>query len=439
MAIAVSDCERLSAQFCLTISHVEAAFKAIFAHQQNPLQPEDFSASEITREIRRGEQRRDLNHLATSLLPDLGISHESVTYYASFVGDYSVSKLTRFEEATAHVYLLCFVYHRSQRLHDTVLSSLIHHVRRDPEAAKTVAKERVYASRSEGNEALDRAGQVLRLFTDDGLPQQTPFHAVRAKACSMLERDKIDFVADHITTKVKCDATAFQWEHMDELAHQFQRHLRPLLLAVDGTASAGHTALSEAVAFLKDALQQGRSLSQYPPSASPLSFIPDTAKRSLSAQGVHNQRHVLPDRSEFLVSRLLRNAFEAGDVFCRESVRFRSCEDDLSDDDRWQDKENLMANTDLPLLKQPIREHLAALETQLEDRLIQVNQRIASGENVHFAIQKRGSQTRWTLQYPQSAALLNHPCFEALQQVDLRSVLPCVHRHCRFLEAFDHV
>src|SRR6266850_1945941 len=402
-------------------------------------EPKDFSASEITREIRRGEQVRDLYHLAKRLLPDLGISQESVKYYASLVGYYSVYKLKRFEEATAHVYLLCFVYHRYQRLHDHLLSSLIHHVRRYHEAAKTVAKDRVYESRSEGNEDLDRAGQVLKLFTDDGIPQQTPFHQVRAKAFSILERDKIDFVADHITTNVKFDETAFQWEHMDELAHQFKRHVRPLLMAVDWTASAGHTALIEAVTFLKDAFQKGQPLSQYPPYAYPLSFIPDTAKRYLYAQGAHGQRHVLPDRYEFLVYRLLRNGLEAGDVFCRDSARFRSFEDDLIDDDRWKDKENLLANTGLPLLKQPIREHLAELETQLEDRRIQVNQRIASGDNAHVEIKKRGSQTRWTLHYPRSAELINHPCFDALQQVDISSVLHFVNRHCRFMEAFDHV
>jgi TnpA family transposase len=331
------------------------------------------------------------------------------------------------------------VYHRYQRLHDHLMSSLIHHVRRYHEAAKTVAKERVYESRSEGNEDLDRAGQVLKLFTDDGIPQQTPFHQVRAKAFRILERDKIDFVADHITTTVKFDETAFQWEHMDELAHQFKRHVRPLLLAVDWTASAGHSALIEAVTFLKNAFQKGRPLSQYPPDAYPLGFMPDTAKRYLYAQGVHGQRHVLPDRYEFLVYRLLRNGLEAGDVFCRDSVRFRSFEDDLIDDDRWNDKEHLMANTGLPLLQQPIREHLAALETQLEDRLIQINQRIASGDNAHFEITKRGSQIRWTLQYPRSAEPINHPCFDALKQVDISNVLHFVNRHCRFMDAFDHV
>ena len=191
--------------------------------------------------------------------------------------------------------------------------------------------------------------------------------------------------------------------------------------------------------FLKNTFQKGRPLSQYPPDAYPLSFIPDTAKRYLYTQGAHGQRHVLPDRYEFLVYRLLRNGLEAGDVFCRDSVRFRNFEDDLIDDDRWKDKENLMATTGLPLLQQPIREHLAELETQLEDRLIQVNQRIASGDNAHVEIKKRGSHTRWTLQYPRSAELINHPCFDALKQVDISSVLHFVNRHCHFMDACDHV
>src|SRR5215471_16571136 len=144
-----------------------------------------------------------------------------------------------------------------------------------------------------------------------------------------------------------------------------------------------------------------------PAAAFPLHFIPDTAKRYLYARDANGQRHVLLDRYEFLVYRLLRNGVEAGDVFCRDSVRFRSFEDDLIDDHRWKDKGNLIADMGLPLLKQPIREHLAELETQLEDRLIQVNQRIASGDNAHFAIKKHGLQTRWTLQYPRSAELIN--------------------------------
>jgi len=402
-------------------------------------EPSDFSAGEIKREIQRRVQLSDLYTLAQKLLPELHISNESIKYYASLVGYYSVFRLKQLEERTVHIYLLCFVYHRYQRLHDHLINSLLYHVRQYTDGAKEAAKDRVYEHRVENNENLHKAGQVLKLFTAADIAAQVPFQAVQAQAFAILERQKLDFVADHVAKQATFDETAFQWEHIDTLAPQFKRHLRPILFTVDWAASSGHAPLIEAVHVLQDALRKGRPLSQYPVAALPLRFIPDTAKRYLYAHDGHGRRHLLPDRYEFLVYRLLRNGLEAGDVFCRDSVRFRSFEDDLLGDQTWHDKATLIANTGLPLLKQPIREHLAHLEQQLEARLIEVNQRIASGENTHFEIKKRGAQVRWTLQYPRSIEPVNHPFFDGLKQVDIGSVVHFVNRHCRFMEAFEHV
>ena len=65
-----------------------------------------------------------------------------------------------------------------------------------------------------------------------------------------------------------------------------------------------------------------------------------TPKRYLYGQNSQGQRQLLPNRYEFLVYRLLRNGLESGDVFCRESVRFRSFEDDLLDDHHGNRRSN---------------------------------------------------------------------------------------------------
>jgi Tn3 transposase DDE domain len=218
-----------------------------------------------------------------------------------------------------------------------------------------------------------------------------------------------------------------------------KRHLRPIVRAVEVAASPGHRPLTEAVHFLQDAFGKGRSLSQYPPEAFPLRCIPETAKRYLYTSEANGHRRLLPDRYEFLVSRLLRNGLEAGDIFCRDSVRFRSFEDDLLDDQRWQDKDTLMTHTGLAILKQPIRDHLAELEERLETRLQEVNQRITAGENTHFEVKKRGPHVHWTLQYPRDAEPVNHALFDALQQIDIGSVLHFANRQCHFMETFEHV
>ena len=188
--------------------------------------------------------------------------------------------------------------------------------------------------------------------------------------------------------------------------------------------------------------------------------------------------HDSGDRYEFWVYRLLRNGLEAGDIFCRDSVRFRSFEDDVAcgshqcdrtrvDDEQWQKKEQLIAarkaccghtacqrqslcaaseavashraDTGLAVLKQPIKEHLLALEQMLEERIAEVNQRIVSGENEHFEMKKRGKQSRWTLQYPRESEPVNHPFFDLLKQVDIGDILHFVNQQCQFMEAFEHV
>ena len=398
-------------------------------------EPRDFSAQEIKREKQRGEQLRPLYPLAQRLLPQLAISHESVKYYASLVGYYSVYKLKRFPVATTYIYLICFVYHRYQRLHDNLISCLLHHVRRHTESAKEAAKDRVYVCRTESNENLDKAGQVLKLFTDDRMAPSTLFRDVQAQAFTILDRQQIDFMATHITQHARFDEAAFQWEHLDEVAQQFKRQLRPLLLSVDWTAVSGYAPLLEAVHFLQSAFHKGRPLSQYALSTFPQRFIPNSAKGYVYGA----DQRLWPDRYEFLIYRCLRNGLEAGDIFCRDSVRFRSLEDDLLDDQQWQAKDTLIEETGLATLNQPIRDHLADLEQRLEARLVAVNERIASGENEHFETTRRGNQVRWTLRYPRRSESVNHPFFDDLKQVDIGSVLHFVNQYCPFMSAFEHV
>jgi hypothetical protein len=423
----------------LTPSDIEA-FKHLLDDSQGLYEitlrgrePKDFSWSEMKREIDRAGQIRHLYHVTQRVLPHLLISNESIKYYASLVTYYSVFRLKQLDEQMVYLYLRGKVYHRYQRLHDNLINSLIHHVRRSADNAQVAAKARVYELSLESNQNLQKAGQVLKLFTDDRIASNTPFEKVQAQAFSILERQKLSSIADHLITEAREDETAFTWEYIDRLAHQFKRHLRPILLAVDFAASQANVPLIETIDFLKEVFREGKSLGQYSQNRFPLRFIPDPIKRYLYGQDTDGQKRLLLSRYEFLVYRLLRNGLEAGDIFCRDSVRFRSFEDDLIDDQQWQKKEELIANTGLTILKQPPQEHLASLEQMLEDRITQVNQRITAGENEHFQIKKRGKQSRWTLIYPHESESVNHPVFDTLKQMDIGDMLHFVNRHCRFM------
>src|SRR5699024_52131 len=63
---------------------------------------------------------------------------------------------------------------------------------------------------------------------------------------------------------------------------------------------------------------------QYATNRLPYQFIPDNIKRYVYKQEPGGERVISVNRYEFLLYRLLRDRLEAGDIFCRESIRFRS-------------------------------------------------------------------------------------------------------------------
>ena len=406
----------------------------MYAVTQLKQEPKNFKASEIKREILRGKQIQTLYQFAQKLLPKMSVSSESIKYYAFLVGYYSSFRLKRLDEWIVYVYLLCFVYHRYQKVHDNLINTLIYNVKRYNEEAKGTAKERVYECHIEINQNLEKAGQVLKLFTDDSIATNTPFLAVQTKAFSILERQKLVDIADQITTKTKFDETAFQWEHIEKISRQFKKHLRPILLTVDFAAPLENDPLIEAINFLKTVFLKGRPLGQYSTDAMPKRFIPSGSKHY-----VYEQKIPLVDRYEFLVYRLLHNGLEAGDIFCRDSIRFRSFEDDLINDQQWQQKKKLIDDTGLSILNRPIQEHLSELKQRLEDRIAEVNRRIISGENKYFKIISRNRHSRWTLQYPHDSDPVNHSFFDTLKQIEIGNILHFVNQQCNFIDAFEHV
>jgi hypothetical protein len=208
-----------------TGSSAKAALKRLLEEKQGLYEitllkrdPRDFSNHEIRREVERGEQIRELYRMSQKVLPQLKISNENIKYYASLVDYYSVYKLRQLVEPVVYVYLLCFIQHRYQKLHDNLIQSLIHHARRHGDDARAAAKEQVYDFRIAANADLPKVGGILKLFTDDSVPGTAPFKEVRRKAFAMLSAARLDSMAEYLTTTARFDETAFQWEYVDKAA-----------------------------------------------------------------------------------------------------------------------------------------------------------------------------------------------------------------------------
>ena len=401
--------------------------------------PKDFSRSEMRREMALCRSLEPLYRTAMALLPELGISNDSIAYYAALVDYYTVQKLQQLTQSMARLYLLCFLLQRYQRINDNLINALIYQVRKVLSAAKVCLQERLLSDRMEGSKNVQHIGQILDLFLDDSIADSVSFGEIKRRAFSILERDKIRRAADFIGAH-SIDVTALEWEFVANLAPMFKTHLRPLLRHLPLAGQRQDADLLEAIDFLKACFDEGRSLARCRFEQIPKAFIPQSAKPYLYEKDADGLRRIHPDKYEFLVYRMLRNRLEAGDIYVSDSLHFRSFDEDLIPQPQWQQhKERILRDADVPALAQPMAQMLQELETELEARYETVNRRILSGENTQIKLKQKNGETLWTLPYPSGEDTVNDPLFDGLPQIHIAQLLQFVDRRCHCLDAFTPI
>ncbi|MCC3901767.1 Tn3 family transposase, partial [Bacillus thuringiensis] len=376
---------------------------------------------------------------ANSILPQLKISNESIKYYASLVEYYSVYKLKRFNESLVNLYLLCFIFHRYQRMNDNLINSFIYKMRKYNDDILSFAKDQVYNYYTENQEDFKKVGNILQVIIDENISEHTVFKDIQRRVFSILDRPKLTELANQILNTSKIDEKAFRWERIDTLALQFKRQIRPIFMTIDFVTTDIEDPLMDAIHFLKEVFMKRKALLKYDIENIPQTFIQNGAKRYLYTKDDAHSKRLLIDRYEFLIYHSLWYRLQSGDVFCRDSIQYRSFEDDLVDEDTWVHKESMIQDFNLTKLQQPIEQHLKELENKLEARIISINKRITSGKNKYVQVKKHKNHHSWTLPYTRSSSLINHSFFDVLPQVDMRSILYFVNQQCNFLDNFEHI
>lgn len=402
-------------------------------------EPKDFSLKEMKSEIARCRAVAALYQTVHNLLPALGISNDSVAYYAALVDYYTVQKLQRMSTDVVYLYLLCFILHRYHILNDNLTNAVIFHVRKVIEAAKTATKEKIFSRQLETKENIQHVSQILDLFLDESIENDVTFSEVKMLAFDILERDKFTLVSQFLKNQSVEDAV-FEWEFIAAFAPAFKQHIRPLIMQVSFAGHRSDDAVIEAITFLKASFEKGKSLNQYRFDQIPKAFIPTGMKTYIYEEDEFGKKRIHPDKYEFLVYRLLRNYLEAGDIYVSDSLRFRSFEDDLIPIKTWQaSKEKILKEIDIPDLAKPMKVLLAELETELEAKYIEVNRRIQSGENAHIKLTRRRGQVTWSLPYVREEDIVNNPFFDSLQQINIAQLLQFVDSSCQCLESFTNI
>ncbi len=397
--------------------------------------PKNFKFNEIKGEIEKRQAIQSLYEFSTTFLSKLKISNESIKYYASLIEYYSLYRLSLLELYLSYIYLLCFINIQFKRINDNLVNTFIFKIRKYINDAKEHAKENVYNQKNENNENTKKIGKILDLFVDNDISDGINFGEIRSRAFKILEKTKFYSTSAFLKNKNFIDEKTFEWNYYYSFSTTYKKNLRALILNLDFESQKQNDELLKILFQFKNFINQKISISRNIHKLSKR-IIPDKLKKYLFDIDDDNHKHLNVNKYEFFIYMLLRNRLESGDIFIKNSINFRSLEDDLISLEKWKKKEKIINELNLRELNNPIEEQLNLFENKLDSRIKSVNNRILSGDNKFIKI--KGN--KWNLSYESNNnKIIKNPFFTQLPKINIGNLIHFVNEECNFLKAFTNI
>ncbi|WP_281649109.1 Tn3 family transposase [Parendozoicomonas sp. Alg238-R29] len=389
----------------------------------------DFSPSELERELETHQTIKEIYPELKTLITTLELSQGNMAYYASIIQHTSVYKVRRYPQWQGLLYLACFLYFRYRETNDKLVTSFCYLVRKYREGAKAYAQQKIAEELATIREKLTFAGNILRLFVDEGVSDSLPFGEVRKEAFSLVSKEEIDAISQHLN-KSDFDQTKHQWEYIDKQSRKVASTLRKLFIAIDVECDTNQIILSEQLEHSRIELAEKRKLTTFNQS-----FIKKSERTYLISD---NQLHT--KRFEFYLYNRISQYLENGKAYITESEKNKRLEDDLIPVSDWENsKQSIIARTGLKRLLTPVAETLAELEGLLNKRIIQVTETITNDTNEFVKFQPRSNQLAWTLAHRRWRDDIDNPVYSQIKHMGIIEIMNYVNRKTGFLDAFEGI
>jgi len=369
--------------------------------------------------------------IAKALLPTLGISQQNLLYYASLATFYTVYDLRRLRSEQTHLYLLCYVWLRYRQLTDNLVDAIGYHMKQLEDACSAAAKKGFEADQLRRQQETPQVGRLLSLYVDDAVADTTPFGDVRQRAYTIMPKDQLQSAAHRMSGR-PASKLARHWEAVDGLAERVRRQVRPLYGVLDFASVTPNNPWLAALAWTKDVFAKPQRLSQRPLAECPVK-LPKRLQPYLvtsDADGKPTRLHA--DRYEFWLYRQIRKRLRSGELFLDDSLQYRRFSDELV---ATENKADVLAQMDIPFLRQSIETQLTALTDELHAQWLAFNRELKQGKLTHLAYDKDTQTLTWHKpkvdQHPAREAAF----YEQLPLCAIADVFRFVEHECHVLSA----
>lgn len=406
-------------------------------------EPANFNYQTMRQQLERKALLRSAYDIAIRVLPQLDLSNENIYYYASLAHYYTIYKLKQFQSNIIHVYLLCFAFSRWQQINDILIEAFHYHVRDFTQKAKAYAKEQVIAYQLVANQQLGKVPQLLGMFIDPDIADDTSFGEIRQQVFMVIDKEDINLVSQYIEQH-KLDDKALEWSYYDLNKRKLGYTMRYLFAHLNFRSNTPNSPFVQAIQLMQEVFLSGKRLWHIDRELLPTQFIPKRLRRYFYNRRPGDQRpgdlnQLNEIRYEVFVYQTLTHRLESGDIFVSDSGQHRSFDQDLISPQLWQQKVDLLRKLDFPRLLKPIGQLLEEWKMSIEELYQRVNQRIRQKDDQDIKVTEKGNKLKWQLNYKEDEETSNHQVYQQFAPVHITSLLPLVNQHTGFLAAFTHI
>ena len=391
----------------------------------------DFRWRQMAHERGKRAMLDPLYQVAKALLPTLGISHQNLLYYASLATFYTAYDLRRLRLEQTQLYLLCYVWLRYRQLTDNLVDALAYHMMQLEDACSAAAKKGFDADQLRRQQETPQVGRLLSLYVDDAVADTVPFGDVRERAYAIMPRDRLQSTAQRMSAR-PASKLARHWLAVDTLAERVRRQVRPLYGVLDFASVSPNNQWLAALTWAKTVFAKQQRLSQRPRAECPVNLPKQLEPYLQTSDAGGKPTGLHADRFEFWLYRQIRKRLRSGELFLDDSLQYRNFSDELVSTDKQAE---VVAQMDIPILRQPIETQLTALTDELHAQWLAFNRELKQGKLTHLAYDKETQTLNWHKPKADKHPAREAAFYEQLPLCAIADVFRFVDNDCRFLSA----
>lgn len=370
--------------------------------------------------------------IATRLLPKLAISRQNLNYYASLINFYTIYDLRRLKPEQTYLYLLCYAWQRYRQFTDNLIDALGYHMKLLEDQTKNKAKKQYALEQIGRQQEIKQVGRLLLLYVDGEVPDTLPFGTVRERAFTIIPKHALEIMGQRLIQKPVSELS-LRWQMVDDLAERIRRHLRPLYTTINFSCNAVANPWLSVLIWMKDIFSKQQRLSQQPLHEGVEHTVPQRLRPYLLNFDVNGKvTGVDGNRYEFWIYRQLRKRLKSGEIYVDESIQHQNFADELVDVSK---DTTILAQLDIPWLRQPINNQLEALKRELHHQWLCFNSDLRQGKLKYVEYDHKGKKIIWKKLKNNLDTFQQDSFYQQMSFCDISDVFHFTNTQCDFLSA----